>query len=461
MYNNLWGLQANAINNFQLIGNQFFNNIESGMHLQQSPGTKIVDNQIYNNSGQGIELYSSTGVNITGNSFTLNEGYGFYMSRSSGCDLTNNLFTKDGMVITGHQLSDYNSHTILDNNLVNGAPLYYHKNADGFTIDGISVGQIILANCNDVEIKNIEINETDVGIQAVYSTSLDFSGNNISSNNVIGLYLNEITDSNLTANTVSHNEIVGAFLQASSNMNISDNFFEHDGIFILGHEVQHYDSHSIPTNNMVNGRPIYYLVNMSGLDFDVIPVGQLILVNCTSVNASNLLLDDTSVGLEAISSEYINITSSQISNNNYHGLYLAETNGKIYSNNISNNYFGIYLDGGRDTEISTNNISYNDYGIWNNARDTRVIHNNFIENEIQAQIDGDEDWWDDGYPSGGNYWSDHSPTCPDLYSGPDIPQQSGSPDGICDEPYDVKDVYDRYPLKYPWGVTILWDYVAP
>ena len=58
--------------------------------------------------------------------------------------------------------------------------------------------------------------------------------------------------------------------------------------------------------------------------------------------------------------------------------------------------------------------------------------------------------WDDGYPSGGNYWSDHE--CVDEYSGPsqDIP---GS-DDICDTPYIIdENNRDHYPLMRPWTLS--------
>jgi hypothetical protein len=61
---------------------------------------------------------------------------------------------------------------------------------------------------------------------------------------------------------------------------------------------------------------------------------------------------------------------------------------------------------------------------------------------------GDENIWDDGYPFGGNYWSDFPTRYPGVgndYSGPgqDIP---GS-DEIWDEPYNIDQLnIDHYPL---------------
>lgn len=58
--------------------------------------------------------------------------------------------------------------------------------------------------------------------------------------------------------------------------------------------------------------------------------------------------------------------------------------------------------------------------------------------------------WDNGYPSGGNYWSDYKGV--DLYSGPY--QNITGCDGIGDTPYIIDEYnVDRYPLMNPWTPT--------
>jgi nitrous oxidase accessory protein NosD len=59
--------------------------------------------------------------------------------------------------------------------------------------------------------------------------------------------------------------------------------------------------------------------------------------------------------------------------------------------------------------------------------------------------------WDNGYPSGGNYWSDYSGV--DEYSGP-YQNETGS-DGIGDTPYIIDEKNcDRYPLITPFRSEI-------
>jgi hypothetical protein len=72
-----------------------------------------------------------------------------------------------------------------------------------------------------------------------------------------------------------------------------------------------------------------------------------------------------------------------------------------------------------------------------------IYHNNFIGNAFQASTDGSPNTWDNGYPSGGNYWSDYNGT--DLHSGP-CQNVTGS-DGIGDTPYAIgANNMDDYPL---------------
>lgn len=72
-----------------------------------------------------------------------------------------------------------------------------------------------------------------------------------------------------------------------------------------------------------------------------------------------------------------------------------------------------------------------------------VFHNAFLECERPAACDGPGNRWDNGYPSGGNFWGGVELT--DRLSGPD--QDEAGSDGIGDSPVEVPlACTDRYPL---------------
>jgi parallel beta-helix repeat protein len=145
------------------------------------------------------------------------------------------------------------------------------------------------------------------------------------------------------------------------------------------------------------------------------------------------------------------IAKNNTTENRLAGILLGvSSNNTVYENNIANNGIGIYLlDHSSNNTIYGNNITDNDYGIWllsdssNNTisgnnitasgwhgihfyyfSNNFIFHNSFVDNTNQVYMEGSANIWDDGYPSGGNYWSD--------YSGVEA-----SGDGIGDTPYVI------------------------
>jgi hypothetical protein len=116
--------------------------------------------------------------------------------------------------------------------------------------------------------------------------------------------------------------------------------------------------------------------------------------------------------------------------------------------------WGVNLDGSSNNSIFGNSV-INTYGafveFWEPSSGNRIYHNNFI-NTTYAQFDTSYDsvnQWDDGYPSGGNFWSDY--TGFDNCSGPY--QNMTGTDGIGDVPYIINvNNTDRYPLMDAWLV---------
>jgi len=95
--------------------------------------------------------------------------------------------------------------------------------------------------------------------------------------------------------------------------------------------------------------------------------------------------------------------------------------------------------------------------LFHSSNNNEVYHNNFINNtwgENPNAVDECSNVWHNGYPSGGNYWSDFdepSEGAYDNFSGPH--QNISDPDGIVDTPYPIPggSNQDSYPFMKPYG----------
>jgi parallel beta-helix repeat protein len=137
------------------------------------------------------------------------------------------------------------------------------------------------------------------------------------------------------------------------------------------------------------------------------------------------------------------------------GLNQYSYSNSIKRNIITNTSYGVSLTDARYNNIEANNFSWNRYanmefdhlGVYN-----WIYHNNFYNSLTGSQVnDGGVfgNMWDDGYPSGGNYWSDYLGT--DFNSG--TYQNIPGCDGVGDSPYICGAATDQYPLTNPWGMV--------
>ena len=138
------------------------------------------------------------------------------------------------------------------------------------------------------------------------------------------------------------------------------------------------------------------------------------------------------------------ITNNEVHDNEEYGIWFDSMSNSIIENNLvySNGIgTGVGYVGSYNT-IRNNVIRDNDLGIYMNnptVSGNKIYHNDVIENGRQACDQGTNNIWDDGYPSGGNYWSD--------YTGVDA-----TGDGIGDTPYVFDSHRDNYPLMRPWNI---------
>jgi nitrous oxidase accessory protein NosD len=200
-------------------------------------------------------------------------------------------------------------------------------------------------------------------------------------------------------------------------------------------------------NNMIFNDTFINIANTSTICLD----------NCSAYNTvkKNTITQGNCAIELGNGSHHNNLSENNINNNSY-GIFLSmnnTNNNTIFRNIIANTtYNGVLLEGAVDSNIFENVFERNEIGLSifdaTTSRKNAIYHNNFINNTQQVNDDFNQTW-DNGYPSGGNYWSDYA--YGDNYSGDN--QNTLGSDGIGDVQYDISCNLsgDRYPLMFAFG----------
>jgi parallel beta-helix repeat protein len=477
----LWSSSNNTIS-----GNNIAHNSQQGIVLYSSSNNNSISGNSVVNNGYGVCLHPSTSNNIiTGNSIMANYDHGLWLSYSSDNYIIGNFIT--ATIGDGIELGSSNNNKISGNNITsntgNGILIAwssYNNNVWDNNIEANNgTGIIIYSSSNDnIVTMNIVMASKAYGIWLYYSSNNSISGNNVTANNWDGIYLGYSSNYNsISGNNVTANNEYGILLLSSSNYNsISGNNIANNYHGIrLGYSSNY---NSISGNNVTaNNEYGIYLDSSSN----------------NSISGNNITNNEYGIYL-GYSSNYNSISGNNITNNEY-GIYLGQSsNNSISGNNVTaNNKYGIWLHSSSNNSISGNNIANNDGGIrlssssntiagnnitannefgislyasssntiagniiTNNGYGIRldysssntIYHNNFMDNTNQVYSSGSINIWDDGYPSGGNYWSDY--TSLDFCYGPY--QNETGRDGIGDAPYIIDaNNRDNYPLINIWN----------
>ncbi len=464
------------------VKDQNISGVYTGILLGFSSGNRI-SNVTISESRVGVDLRNSHG-NIFENSLLIENRIGFASSKSDASLIANNSISES---LYGIWIWESKNNTISNNTIFNNSHGAYISYSDNNTVvdnnfSGSPFSDLWLQHTDGNRIENNTFISDlwrplgDEWYKGGWSIRLSVGSNSSVLNNRIWSYRQGMLVWEQTYTTVLNNTISGG------------------GIEILGRSLEYWNTHIIDTTNTVNGRPVRYWKNITG---GTVPLdaGQVILANSTDVLVENQNVYNTSTGIYMAFSQgnkvvhnivtgsengfgMYNSANSYMSNNtalnNSYGIGVGGTNNTIAGNTIGNSVLGmgvgdcsnctvadntIYLSDenalrmlySENVTIRDNNFLDNVGGIkvWY-SNNNKIYHNNFIGNQVQAynHLYPNVNQWDDGYPSGGNYWDDY--TGVDVKSGPgqDIP---GS-DGWGDTPYAIDaDSQDRYPSMYPFG----------
>jgi parallel beta-helix repeat protein len=172
--------------------------------------------------------------------------------------------------------------------------------------------------------------------------------------------------------------------------------------------------------------------------------------------SKNIVILNNQNGFELVRSSNNTITQNYVQSNIWYAIqfYDSTSYNNVTKNDLSLNNYGLYLESSSSqNQIISNNIKNNNlYGIFiDSSSNNKIYHNNIINNTNQALDNTNSNFWNDTYPSGGNYWSD--------YYGIDLngteAQNIPPPDGIGDSPYVIdSDSQDNFPLMRPTGIFL-------
>ncbi|RJS75331.1 hypothetical protein CW714_00430, partial [Methanophagales archaeon] len=388
---------------------------------------------------------------------------GVELLQSSGCEIVNNEICKNAVGILFYNFS--NNNTIINNKICennHGISSFFSKNntiMNNMICNNTAEGVYLRDSSNNNWIKDNEIYGNFNGIHLEYS----FNNNNIIINNRIcendwtGVYLEDSSNNNTIMNNTIYKNDHGVILRSSATNTISRNIISEN--FYNGIVLTYESSNNVIMNNTCENNTGYGGIYLRDSANNTVSNNEISDNNQHGIyledSSNNTIIDNTCVennhtGIYLEYSSYNNIMNNEISKNNNSGVELRSSLNNTISKNIicENNYSGILLYYFSNNNLLINNTvrSNNDYGIYLYFSNSNCIyHNNIIDNMNQAYDDRGTNLWDNGYPSGGNYWSDYNGS--DLYHGPnqDIP---GS-DGIGDAPYNIPGgagAQDRYPF---------------
>ena len=190
------------------------------------------------------------------------------------------------------------------------------------------------------------------------------------------------------SNTVSHNMISnGIRIDYSGQNTLVNNHLRNKGFVINGWQPQDFIQAEV-TNNTVDGRPVIYWQHQVG---GTVPAGagQIILVNTTGVEVTNLSLSGTEKGV------FLAYSSGALIHHNTFSHHLCGVNlcyswnNTVSFNTISHCAEGIALRGSESNMLSFNTVSHcTEGGIWLGGSESNTVSHNIVPNGIYLSYSG-------------------------------------------------------------------------
>jgi parallel beta-helix repeat protein len=363
----------------------------------------------------GFDIWGSVNNTITSNTITNNERGIFLIGGEN--TFKNNILSGNNFNIDFYGAESranlYQLTQDMDStNLVEGKPVCYWINQHDKQVPE-DAGFVVLVNCTNITVQNLNITHSRMGI-VLAGTNNTIVTNVTTTNCLYGIFVRNVPREE---GDPYHGPLISSFNNTIANCTLTNNGA---GIALYG-------------------------------------------ANLTS--ALNNIVSENMMGIWIYGSSYNLIKGNSVTNNTVPlmGPWPFPEGEGPTPILLLMDYGGIVVEGFFNI-ITENTVAYNDVGLsvgapivgspWGNW----IYHNNFINNTEQLWV-GSINFWDIGYPEGGNYYSDYTGT--DNHSG--INQTEPGCDGIGDTPYFLiwggrssgypYTGWAYYPIMTPWTPT--------
>lgn len=300
---------------------------------------------------------------------------------------------------------------------------------------------IMVWNSQGNTIANNKIRTSQLsGIYIVNSQDNYVTGNNASDNS-LGLSIATSPANIITNNIFYNNSDHGIYIKSSGGNVLKNNRMDENlyDFYVEGMDYSHFNN-DVDASNIISGRPIYYLVDISNAVVDSSSrAGVVYCIRCRNITIKDLTANKNDIGIFLYRTANSLLENNTIGNDKSYGIELLESNhNTLKRNNASRSQAGIYLDNSSRNILKGNNAFDNIAGIVmvKNSGNNTLYLNNLVYNSNYGGYDEGINRWD--YGNMGNFYYDFN--CTDY-----------GRDGICDFEHTIPggNSVDRYPLAAP------------
>ncbi len=205
-------------------------NSKDGVYLTNSAMNSFSNNTFESNDLFGIRCISSDSTDFVDNRFKDNRDGGIYVMNSPTCLLSGNEMINNSIRFQGTVQSQWVQ--TMENNTVNGKPIYYYNNKNGISVPQ-GAGQVILANCTDMVVEGQDLNNATNAISVGFSKNIEISGNTIEAMKWESISI-WISDSiTISENLFRNNSWDGINILDAENCLIDNNIFRGTGRYAI------------------------------------------------------------------------------------------------------------------------------------------------------------------------------------------------------------------------------------